>query len=93
MDKCWFLENSTTISVYRGYSYGSIATTLSCFVSVSDLNESNGILSLLLIEILHLFIQNLGESGRILTEVQTLGHLSRVCMTYSRLILPQITLV
>ena len=87
MDKCWFLENSTTISVYRGYLCGNIATTLCCFVPLSDLNESNGIH--LLIEILHLFIQNLGESGRILKEVQTLGHLSRVCMTCSRLIPPK----
>ena len=41
--KCWSLEHSTTISVFGGFSYGNIATTLSCFVSLSDLNESNGI--------------------------------------------------
>ena len=74
----------TTISVYRVFSRGNIATIISCFVSLSDLNKSNGIN--LLIEIIHLFIQNLNVSGRILKQVQTLGHLARVCMMCSRLI-------
>ena len=33
MHKCWFLENSTTICVYRGFSHRKIASKLSCFVS------------------------------------------------------------
>ena len=87
MQKCWFLENSSTISMYRGFSHGNVATTFSCFVSLSDLNESNGIH--LQIEILHLFIQILGEFGIILEQVQTLGHLSCVCIMCSRLITPE----
>ena len=71
MQKCWFFENSNTIS---GFTHENTATTLSFSVALSDFNESNGIH--LLIEILHRFIQNLSEFGRILKQVQTFGHLS-----------------
>ena len=66
--RCWLLE----ISVYRGVLHHTIAATFSCFVSLSDLNESNGIHLL----ILHKTSVSLGESK----EVQTLGHMSRICM-------------
>ena len=75
MQKCWFLENSTTISMYKGH--GNVAPRrchilLFCFHLW--LEQSNGLIHLP-IEILHLFIQNLGEFGIILKQGQTLGHL------------------
>ena len=70
--------------MHREFSRGNIATTLFCFVYLSDLSESNGIH--LLIEILYLSIWSLGEFGRILKQVQVLGHLSRVCMMCTRFI-------
>ena len=56
------------------FTHDNIATTLPCSVSLSDFNESDGMHQL--IEILHRFIQNLGEFARILKHVRRLGHLS-----------------
>ena len=38
MQKCWFFENSNTIS---DFTHDNTATTLSCSVALSDFNESN----------------------------------------------------
>ena len=66
--RCWLLE----ISVHREVLHDTIAATLSCFVSPTDFNESNGI---------HLLIlHKTSVSLREFKQVETLGHMSHACM-------------
>ena len=88
LQKCWLLENSTTISLFRvrifiwQRRHHTLFFCLPFWFEWKYWNTS-------MIDILHPFIQNLAEFGRILKQVQMLGHLPHVCMMFSRLIPPK----
>ena len=66
--------------MYREVLHDTIAATLSFFVSLTDVNESNRT---------HLLIlHKTSVSLREFKQVETLGHMSRVCMMCALDVLP-----